>query len=157
MINYLINELLEYGLRNNLINDLDLIYSANLLINILKVDNFEKVNVNVVRPINEILDDISKYAYDNQLIDSLDKTVTDLFDSALINTIMPRPSEVFNNFSKLYIDSPIKATDYYYDFAIKSNYIRKDRINKNINLTDIDYHVFSEEYREHFSLRFRYS
>ncbi|MDC9302441.1 galactose-1-phosphate uridylyltransferase, partial [Clostridioides difficile] len=35
-------------------------------------------------------------------------------------------------FNKLYDDSKEKATDYYYKLSIASNYIRKDRIDKNM-------------------------
>ena len=45
---------------------------------------------------------------------------------------MPRPSEVINKFNELYKESPEKATEYYYNLSIASNYIRKDRIDKNI-------------------------
>ncbi|MGN0145312.1 MAG: UDP-glucose--hexose-1-phosphate uridylyltransferase, partial [Clostridium sp.] len=56
----------------------------------------------------------------------------DLFDTKVMNCLMPRPSEVIYKFNKLYNESPEKATDYYYKLSIASNYIRKDRINKNI-------------------------
>lgn len=133
MINYLINELLAYGIKNNLISDLDEVYSANLLINLLKLDKFSKEEVTTNRRVDEILDDICDYAYQNNIIDSQDKTITDLFDAQIMNTIMPRPNEVQKTFNNLYKQSPTLATDYFYDLSFKSNYIRKNRIDKNIN------------------------
>ena len=41
---------------------------------------------------------------------------------------MPRPSEVINTFDEFYNESPERATEYYYNLSIHSNYIRKDRI-----------------------------
>ena len=64
----------------------------------------------------------------------LEDTVTerDLLDTNIMNCLMPRPSEVIKTFNKLYDDSKEKATDYYYKLSIASNYIRKDRIDKNM-------------------------
>ena len=59
-------------------------------------------------------------------------TERDLFDTEIMNCVMPRPSEVINKFNELYEVSEEKATEYYYNLSIASNYIRKDRIDKNI-------------------------
>ena len=64
----------------------------------------------------------------------IDDTITerDLFDTKVMNCLMPRPSEVIAKFKENYSISPKKATEYYYDLSIASNYIRKSRIDKNI-------------------------
>ena len=64
----------------------------------------------------------------------IEDTVTerDLLDTNIMNCLMPRPSEVIAKFKKIYAESPEKATDYYYKLSIASNYIRKDRIDKNM-------------------------
>ena len=49
-----------------------------------------------------------------------------------MNCLMPRPSEVVRTFNVLYQESPQKATNYFYDLSIASNYIRKTRTDKNI-------------------------
>ena len=49
-----------------------------------------------------------------------------------MNCVMPRPSEVIKNFYEIYKISSKKATDYYYNLSIASNYIRKERTDKNI-------------------------
>ena len=78
-----------------------------------------------------ILENILDYAAEQNLIEN---TVTerDLFDTEIMNCVMPRPSEVINKFNELYEVSEEKATEYYYNLSIASNYIRKDRIDKNI-------------------------
>ena len=45
---------------------------------------------------------------------------------------MPRPSQVQENFWKEYAKSPEDATKFYYDFSQNSNYIRRDRIKKDM-------------------------
>jgi UDPglucose--hexose-1-phosphate uridylyltransferase len=44
--------------------------------------------------------------------------------------LMPRPSEVTAKFFELYKEDPKAASDYFYHLSINSNYIRKDRIEK---------------------------
>ena len=56
----------------------------------------------------------------------------DLFDSKLMDCLMPRPSEVIAKFNALYEQSPEKATDWYYAFSGDTNYIRRDRIKKDL-------------------------
>ena len=52
-----------------------------------------------------------------------------------MNCIMPRPSEVVNKFYQLYDENKQKATQYFYDLSIHSNYIRKARTDKNIKFS----------------------
>ena len=60
------------------------------------------------------------------------QTEKDLFDGRIMNTLMPRPSEVIARFRKDYAQSAKLATDRYYALSIASNYIRKDRTDQNI-------------------------
>ena len=54
----------------------------------------------------------------------------DLFDTKLMGCVTPRPSEVVRKFWSLYVESPKKATDYFYKLSQDCNYIRRDRIAK---------------------------
>ena len=132
MINHEINRLLNFGIQKELIQEDDKIYTANMLIGLLKADEFEPENINEeLITATPILENILDYAVSKNIIEN---TVTerDLFDTNIMNCLMPRPSEVINTFKNLYNESPEKATDYYYKTSIASNYIRKDRIDKNI-------------------------
>ena len=62
------------------------------------------------------------------------ETVTerDLFDTRLMDALMPRPSEVIRKFRELYRESPGRATDYFYTLSQDSDYIRRYRIRKDI-------------------------
>ena len=87
-VNYLINQLLNYGLKNNLIEEHDVIYCANRLIDILHVKTFELVETDDI-DINDLLVKICDYAYAEGIINSNDITTYDLFDTLLMDVIMP--------------------------------------------------------------------
>ena len=129
-MNKTINQLIEYGLKNHMISKEDESYAVNLLLDLLKIDQFEREETEEIS-IYQILDKMLDYAVDKKLIDD-NTTEKDLFDTRIMNCIMPRPSEVVNTFNQLYEKSPEAATDYYYGLSINSNYIRKSRTDKNI-------------------------
>ena len=132
MINYEINRLINFATQQSLISEEDKIYATNMILGVLKLNEFnpEEVNERLETP-TPILENILDYAAEQNLIEN---TVTerDLFDTEIMNCVMPRPSEVINKFNELYEVSEEKATEYYYNLSIASNYIRKDRIDKNI-------------------------
>ncbi|CUP95871.1 UDP-glucose--hexose-1-phosphate uridylyltransferase [Clostridium baratii] len=132
MINHEINRLINFALNKKLIDDLDVIYSTNMLLGLLNLSDFKKEEINeeLSEP-SSILNNILDYAVSENLIDD---TITerDLFDTKVMNCLMPRPSEVISKFKENYSISPRKATEYYYDLSTASNYIRKSRIDKNI-------------------------
>ncbi|BCZ48759.1 galactose-1-phosphate uridylyltransferase [Clostridium gelidum] len=132
MINYEINRLINFAMQQRLITEEDKIYATNMLLGALKLNEFdpEEVNESLETP-TPILENILDYAAEQNLIEN---TVTerDLFDTEIMNCVMPRPSEVISKFNKLYEASKEKATEYYYNLSIASNYIRKDRIDNNI-------------------------
>ncbi|MBQ4065317.1 MAG: UDP-glucose--hexose-1-phosphate uridylyltransferase, partial [Clostridia bacterium] len=53
-------------------------------------------------------------------------------DTKIMGALMPRPSEVIRTFDTLYREDPVKATDWYYKLSCDSNYIRRDRIAKDV-------------------------
>ena len=124
MINHELNRLLNFALQKKLIHEKDKIYAANMLLGLLKINEFEPEEINeTLETASPILENILDYAVSKNLIED---TVTerDLFDTNIMNCLMPRPSEVIGNFKKLYSESPEKATEYYYNLSIASNYIR---------------------------------
>lgn len=129
-MNEKINQLLDYALENKMIYPEDMDYSANLLLDLFHLDFFKRDKVKK-ESIYTILDSMLDYAVGQNLIgDTI--TERDLFDTRIMNCVMPRPSEVVSTFKELYKEDPKKATDYFYKLSIDSNYIRKSRIDKNI-------------------------
>lgn len=86
-----------------------------------------------------ILKDLLDYACQQGLCDD-NVVARDLFDTKLMNDLMPRPSEVIKTFHEKYLISPKDATDYFYKLSQDSDYIRRYRICKDIKWkTDTKY------------------
>ena len=54
----------------------------------------------------------------------------DLFDTKLMNCLVPRPAQIQDQFWRKYEESPEAATDYYYKLSQDSDYIRRYRIKR---------------------------
>lgn len=137
MINTLIAALAEYAVQKGLIAEEERIYSINLLLGILKLDEYtEPENREEVRKkagdLEAILNGICDYAYENGLMEGDSVVYRDLFDTNVMNCFVPRPSEVIRTFRNKYEESPKQATDYFYSLSRASNYIRDYRIKKDI-------------------------
>ncbi len=128
----LISRLICFGLKHEMIQKEDVDYSVNLLLDVLQLDDYKPVMVEEDLSVaTEILDGMLEYAVEKGIIeDSI--TAKDLFDTRIMNCIMPRPSEVVKKFNELYNNNSQDATHYFYDLSIASNYIRKSRTDKNI-------------------------
>ena len=134
-MNHQINRLIHFALQKGMIQEWDIEYSTNLLLALFKLDSFEAEDINEELPTSTpILEAMLDYGQSVGIIEE-GQTARDLFDNKIMNCVMPRPSEVINTFNCLYKESPEKATDYYYNLSIASNYIRKDRTDKNIRWT----------------------
>ena len=59
----------------------------------------------------------------------------DIFDTEIMDTLVPYPSTVIDKFNSLYENSPKAATDYFYKLSCDSNYIRRERIARDIKWT----------------------
>jgi UDPglucose--hexose-1-phosphate uridylyltransferase len=80
-----------------------------------------------------ILESLLDYAVQQGILENDTVTERDLFDTRLMGCLMPRPSEVARRFAEIERGQGIQAAcGWFYDFCIKSTYIRKERIDKNI-------------------------
>lgn len=133
-MNKAIKRLVNFGLAHHLLKEEDVIYVTNQLLDVLQLHDYEDVHVEeeqLTTP-QPILDDMLAYAIEKGIIE--DTIVSkDLFDTRIMNALMPRPSEVIEKFKMLYQEGPKKATDYYYDLSRASNYMRTDRIAKDLH------------------------
>lgn len=134
MIDIYVEKLLEYGRSKGFFEEADIRYVRNRILEILKYNDYkepvEKVEVN--KNIEEILDSILKWAAGRGIIQENTPLYRDLLDAALMGAMLPRPSEVISEFNARFEESPARATDYLYSLSIASNYIRKDRTDKNV-------------------------
>lgn len=132
MLDFYIKQLVDYGVSSGLIPENERVYSTNLLLEIYGKDNFSDPDISETSlPLDEILNNLLDIAVDEGLIED-SVTYRDLFDTKLMNCITPRPSQLQNRFWFLYETSPKEATDFYYDFSQNTNYIKRDRIAKDL-------------------------
>ncbi|MFK4784468.1 UDP-glucose--hexose-1-phosphate uridylyltransferase [Fusobacterium sp. MFO224] len=131
-----IENLLDYACGVNFIEREDFIYFRNKIYDILKLEvpniNFVNSESSKGEPLYKILNKICNFAVEKNLIED---TVTerDLLDTKIMGELIPKPSEITNNFKKDYEVSPELATSNYYTFSQNTNYIRMDRIEKNLH------------------------
>lgn len=126
-----IEKLIQYGLKTGLITKDDVNYSTNLLLDLLGQDDFERPEVDTENlDLEEILKNLLDYAYENGILKENGVVYRDLFDTRIMNCLMPRPSQVIAKFHELYEKSPKEATDYFYKLSQDSDYIRRYRIKK---------------------------
>lgn len=134
-----ISELVSYGMLNGLITEDDKVYVINRLLELFDKKDFVWSDEQV-RPIHLILEDMMNYAIEQGIMEDDTITTKDLFDTKIMGLITPMPSQVREKFQRLYSESPKLATDYYYKFSQDTNYIRRDRIEKDEKwTTDTEY------------------
>ena len=131
-INVIIGELVRYARKTNIIEREDEAFAVANLLQVFELDSFEKAELPEERTIAEILADALDYAYDAGLLKSKGVVSRDLFDTKIMGALMPRPSEVISKFKTLYKEDPAFATDYFYKLAVDSNYIRADRVSRDM-------------------------
>ena len=136
MIQKRISDLIGYGLKTGLIEEADKVYTVNGLLELFGLDEWEEIQSDRDATLTDILEDMLDYAAAHCLLAEDTVTYRDLFDTKIMGLLMPRPSEVRNKFRKLYREQGAKAaTDYYYKLSGDSNYIRRDRVKKDLKWT----------------------
>ena len=124
-----IKKLVQYGLDKGLITEVDRIYAVNQLLDVLGLDEYEEPET-IEGPVvlEEVLGELLDYACEHGLVPENTITYRDLFDTRLMNCLMPRPGEVVHVFWKKYQESAKKATDYFYKLSQDSDFIRRYRL-----------------------------
>ena len=123
--------LTAYAERQGLITPDDRLFCRNALLERLHLDGFEEPDAVPELPVHELLKTLTDYAVQSGLCGD-EVVFRDLFDSGLMSCLTPRPSEVRRTFREKYAQSPRTATDWYYAMSKATNYIRWDRIEKNL-------------------------
>lgn len=128
--------LLAYGLKNDLIGKYDEIIARNEIIALLNLEEWKDTDISskiIPEYPNEILENICNWAVENKIIEDT-IAVRDLFDTKIMGKITPSATHIIDKFIKISNLGGIeKATNNYYEFAQKTNYIRTDRIAKNMH------------------------
>ncbi len=136
MINTEIKKLIEYGKLKKFITDEDEIYMINELLDILGLVAYEEVNELIEQePVEDILKRIRSWAVENNRVENDSNEVLDLLDTKIMGIFVSKPSEFRKQFFNYYEESPKIATDFYYNFAKDINYIREQRVAKDVKWT----------------------
>lgn len=125
-----IKKLVQYGIDTGLTPECERIYTTNLLLDLFQEPDYEDCPLEDSEIIlEEVLKELLDEACTRGIIeDSI--VYRDLFDTKMMNCLMPRPAQIQEKFWKDYAVSPETATEEYYKFSQDSDYIRRYRIKK---------------------------
>ena len=153
-IEFLIEELLAYGLSTKLIYKEDTVYVRNSLLSLLGLSTpYEETDG--VLPCPEafraakadsaavpaglagltpqpILKKILDYMVDHGMIEGEDVTHRDLMDAKIMGLFTARPSDVTRDFNEALERSPEEASEYFYHLSRANHYVMTERIAKNL-------------------------
>lgn len=131
-IEKMIANLMQYALKAGLISREDEIFVRNRLLECLKLDDWNETAADAAdMSIDEILDSINDYAAEAGLITGTGES-RDLFDTKVMSVFTAFPREIISKFKADYSVSPKTATDNYFDWSKKTNYVRAGRIAKDM-------------------------
>jgi UDPglucose--hexose-1-phosphate uridylyltransferase len=133
MIDRAIDMLLAYALETGLIDDSERTWAVNAVLEVLRLDSYtptgEDFHDVALAPVLEtLLDDAAARG----VLEHDSVVYRDLLDTAIMGRLTPRPAQVRETFRRLYVRDPEAATDWYYKFSRDTNYIRRDRIAKDV-------------------------
>ncbi|MDE6959651.1 MAG: UDP-glucose--hexose-1-phosphate uridylyltransferase, partial [Lachnospiraceae bacterium] len=129
MLSEQIAALVQYGVDTGLTPECERIYTTNLLLDLFHEDDYEEPTQIPSAPLEEILKELLDEACRRELIvDSV--AYRDLFDTRIMNCLVPRPAQIRDTFWEKYSRSPREATDYFYKLSQDSDYIRRYRVCK---------------------------
>ena len=128
-----ISKLISYALHTGLIQPCETTWTVNTVLDALKLDSFSGPEprdeaVELAPVLEALLDD----AHQRGVLEEDSVVYRDLLDTELMGRLTPRPAQVIERFQALYREDPKKATDWYYQFSQDTNYIRRDRIAKDM-------------------------
>ncbi len=125
-----LDALVRYGIGCGLIEQADACYVKNRLLEILRLDEApaeEEIHAALPELLAALTDDAVQRGLTGGSV-----TERDLFDTKLMGALTSYPHEVRAEFARRYAVSPEAATDWFYRFSQDTNYIRRDRIARDL-------------------------
>ncbi len=131
--NEAITKLVDYAVQEGLVEKNEFHWAVNTILDVLKLDDYTPVpwdhqQVALAPVLEALLDD----AHERGVLAENSVVYRDLFDTEIMGRLTPRPAQVIETFQALYRENPQKATDWYYKLSQDTNYIRRDRIAKDV-------------------------
>jgi len=136
-MNHLLNQLINYGLKEGLLSKDDKEYAQNQLLYLFRQSEYIEEEITEPMDFFELLEQLLNIAFQQGLIPTNSVSDFDHFEAKMMDCLLPRPSEMNRRFRDLYKKAPVYATSDFYRFSQKTNYIKTKRIEKNIHF---DYH-----------------
>ncbi len=133
MVDSAIGKLVDYAVRNGLIDSCDRIWAINSILEVMKLDSCTvPAETDGDIDLAAVLDGLCDDAYARGVLAENSVVYRDLFDTALMGRLTPPPHEVRAKFGALLEQDARAATDWYYKLSQDTNYIRRDRIAKDM-------------------------
>ena len=134
MVDREIQALVAYALDTGLIEPCEQVWAVNALLEALGLDSYTEPETPAERPVDlpAVLTALMDDAHTRGVLKEDSVVYRDLFDTKLMGVLTPRPAQIIEKFRALYARSPEQATDWYYKFSQDTNYIRRDRIAKDV-------------------------
>ena len=130
-----VERLAAFALDKGLVDELDKDYARNGLIDLLGFDSpiDEAVEIGEIpATATTLLKPITDYACAKGLCED-DGTSRDLFETRVMGIITPSPAETRMRFERIYAEQGAQAaTDWFYNMCCACNYIKVDRVARNI-------------------------
>ena len=135
-----IKKLVTYGIQTGLTPECERIYTTNLLLELFGEEDYEDVDIEETQiDLEPVLAALLDEAVERGIIEN-SIGYRDLFDTKIMNCLVPRPAQVQETFAKKYEISPEEATNYFYKLSQDSDYIRRYRVKKDMKWkVDSDY------------------
>lgn len=128
-----IERLINFAKEKKIMNLEDEDFIRNILLDMFDLDQPSEESGEKAIYIKEALDPLLDYGFETGLIAENTTSYRDLLEAKIMGIIVPRPSEVTRTFQKTLKEEGIeKATDEFYKLSQNSNYIKMDRIAKNL-------------------------
>ncbi len=126
-----IDSLVSYAMNTGLAQPEDHQVLLNRLLDLMRLDSYEPSYELQSEELEEILAGILDYACQKGICED-NITARDIFDTRIMGALTPMPREIIRTFRKLYAQSPVAATDWYYQLSCDTDYIRRYRIAKDM-------------------------
>ena len=124
-----VKRLVQYGIESGLVPEEERIYTTNQLLELFGEEEYTEPETEFKDvDLEEVLEELLDYAVEKGVLKENSVVYRDLFDTKIMNCLVPRPAQVIGTFKELYKESPVKATDYYYKLSQDTAVIVSKRI-----------------------------
>ena len=122
MVDSAIGKLVDYAVRNGLIDSCDRIWAINSILEVMKLDSCTvPAETDGDIDLAAVLDGLCDDAYARGVLAENSVVYRDLFDTALMGRLTPPPHEVRAKFGALLEQDARAATDWYYKLSQDTN------------------------------------